>query len=196
MKKLYIRFLIVAMIIIDLIYIYNAFINQVYDRLPAYFALFFVLAVPWLVHKIFKVKINDNMKILYFTFILFADFGGCVLGLYVTTEWFDKLAHLLSGILTAIIALLLMNRFKYKEKKLQTIIYTLAISSLVAVAWEIFEYSADSFFGMTLQHNLETGVHDTMGDMIAAVIGNLLFLVLYFSPKHDFFQKFIVKLLP
>ena len=50
----------------------------------------------------------------------------------------------------------------------------MGIVALIAVAWELFEYFMDTYVGMNLQHTLDTGVTDTMQDMLVALLGGFL----------------------
>ncbi len=179
MKKIYNIFLIVVMLVMDMLYIYQSLTLKVYDRLLTYIALPVVLLLPWLIGKLFKRKIDINGKMIYYTFIFVADFLGCVVNLYNTTQWFDLFAHFLSGVLSALVALIIMKNFHYKETRLGTMVYVLAITALIALCWEIFEFGMDNLASMNLQHALETGVGDTMEDVIAAMVGSISFLIVY-----------------
>lgn len=181
MKKIYNLFLILIMLIMDMLYIYQALTLKVYDRFLTYIALPFILLIPLVYEKVFKRNVDINLKVIFYTFIFVADFLGCVVNLYNTTEWFDVFAHYLSGVLSAFIAVIMMKNFHYKETKFGVIIYVLSVTCLIAVTWEIFEFCMDNFAGMNLQHVIETGIHDTMEDVISAVIGSICFLAFYLS---------------
>lgn len=192
MKKNYNLFLVLIMFVMDILYIYQALTLKVYDRLLTYIALPFVLLIPQIYEKIFKRDVDINLKVIFYTFIFVADFLGCVVNLYNTTEWFDLFAHYLSGVLSAFVAMIMMKNFHYKETKFGIVIYVLSVTCLIAVSWEIFEFCMDNFAGMNLQHVIETGVHDTMEDVIIAVIGSISFLVAYLStPKKGKLHTFI-----
>ena len=197
MKRKYNYFMIIVMVFFDVLYIFNAIKLGSYDRLPTYLALFFTLLVPTIVEKIFKLELSYNLKIIYFTFIFIADFLGCVVGLYNSTVWFDVFAHFLSGILTALLGIFLMKLFNYKETKFGSLLYALGITCLIAILWEMFEFGMDTISGTTLQHVPDTGVNDTMEDVIAAFMGSLVFLIVYFcETKQGLLHKFTKNLLP
>ena len=70
------------------------------------------------------------------------------------------------------------------NNKLNKFIYLIGFVSMIALSWEIVEYIGDLLFDMNSQHNLETGVHDTMQDIIAAMIGGLItHILVYFHSK-------------
>ena len=45
----------------------------------------------------------------------------------------------------------------------------------------MFEFGMDSITGSNLQHNLDTGVADTMWDMIAAFVGGFISSLIYYK---------------
>lgn len=191
MKNIYNRLLILIMLFLDAIYIVNAFQTASYERIPTYFALPIVLFIPFLIEKLTKKKLNANLKGVYYSFIFLADFLGCVVGLYNSTMWFDKLTHFLSGVFTAFLGLLLMEYFQYQDTWLGRIFCALGFTCLIAVVWEFFEYGMDSFFKTSLQHADVTGVQDTMQDIIAAFIGASLLLMIDSLDKKKGLHHFI-----
>ena len=50
---------------------------------------------------------------------------------------------------------------------------------MIASIWEFLEFGADTFFGMNVQHSLDTGVRDTMEDMLIAFLGSLIVSISY-----------------
>ena len=57
------------------------------------------------------------MELIYVVFIILAQFLGSVVNLYNTFWWYDLFTHFLSGILTAVLSLVILNWFSmYKDK--------------------------------------------------------------------------------
>ena len=50
---------------------------------------------------------------------------------------------------------------------------------LIASLWEFLEYGADTFMHLNVQHNIETGVSDTMEDMLVAFLGSIIVALTY-----------------
>ena len=50
---------------------------------------------------------------------------------------------------------------------------------MIASLWEFLEFGADTFLGMNVQHSIETGVRDTMEDMLIAFLGSLIVSISY-----------------
>ena len=72
-----------------------------------------------------------------------------------------------------------MNKFD-EQNKMFNIIFAVAIALSSACIWEIFEFSIDSLFSMNLQHNIDTGVVDTMQDIIACTLGTFISGITYY----------------
>ena len=51
-------------------------------------------------------------------------------------------------------------------------------------------FTGDTLFGMNVQHNMETGVKDTMQDMLVAFLGSIIVSVLYLI-KTKVFKKIV-----
>lgn len=140
-----------------------------------------ILFIPALAKKIFKIKISDSIEFMFVVFIFIAQLLGSVAHFYSLISWFDSFAHFVSGILTALFSLQLLVLFdKYNPRhKGFNVLFAIAFTLMIASFWEMFEFSADSIFGNDAQKVLTTGVTDTMKDMICALLGSILFLVVY-----------------
>ncbi len=167
------------------------------DRLLSDITVPLVFLLPRIFSKIFKFKITDNMEFVYVIFIILAHFVGSVVNLYNKVWWYDLFAHFLSGILTAILSLVIMNFLKvYNDKnKLFNVIFIISFTLMIASLWEFLEYGADTFLKMNVQHSIETGVSDTMEDMLVAFLGSIIVSILYIiegkKTKKGFLRKAI-----
>ncbi len=144
-------------------------------------AILITITLPYIVRKIWKVKLDDKLEFIYILFVFSAHFLGAVIELYNKIDCFDKINHTLSGILTSFGALFLLHiGGKYKPKnKIFNIASMLCFTLAVAACWEIFEYLANICFGGDAQRVALTGVNDTMQDIIVAFIGSSLVCLLY-----------------
>ena len=126
-----------------------------------------------IISKIFKVKISDGLSFVYIVFIFMAHYLGVIEKFYNQVEFYDKLVHTLSGVLSAYIAyMFLKNR---SNDTLLNIIFIISFTFLCAGMWEIFEFTCNILVGGDAQRVAETGVDDTMLDIIVAFIGSLVF---------------------
>lgn len=155
-----------------------------------------VLIIPFVLGKLHILNFNSNAMVVYNVFIFFAEYLGCVVGLYNKTTYYDVVMHFASGILTSILGIVIFNYLyncKTKNRALK-VTYVIGFSMAIALFWEIFEFFGDNFLKMNLQHNPETGVRDTMEDVICATMGMITFLSVYALTKtNSKFHKFIEK---
>jgi hypothetical protein len=135
-------------------------------------------AIPLLLALFTKLQFNLPIIISYLIFLFCSQFLGSILGWY-GLGWWDTLLHLLSGSLLAFTGIALYERMVYRNagKEISpwfVFLFTLSFSALGGVIWEIYEFSSDQLFGMTLQGG---GNKDTMIDLIADTIGGLIIAV-------------------
>lgn len=174
-------------LVISLIFLLNSgFLLQMimsghHGRILVTLSLYLTVWVPAIARAVFKVKIPERMELAYLIFLFFAQFLGSIVNLYASIYWFDSFTHFVSGILTAIFAIAVLFWFhKYDHKSIAfNIFFMIAFSLMVASLWEFFEFTADRISGGDTQKVLETGVVDTMKDMIVAFLGAVLVSICY-----------------
>ena len=148
--------------------------NGMYNRLYACIMLYFLIFLPNIFDKT-SYKLNSKIKLIYTIYIFLAQFLGSIINLYKIIWWYDLLVHFLSGFLLIILGLtIIKNTFR---NKLNRFIYYIGFVSFVTIIWEVFEFVFDILLKANMQH-METGVFDTMEDMIAALIGGILGYIL------------------
>ena len=143
-------------------------------RIFSAFSIFLTLILPLLISKT-KYKLDDKELCIFNIFIFLSHFSGSIINLFNHIYWYDTFIHFLSGFLTFYISYLILKKTDTNiNNPLILLIYYVGFSSLVAVGWEIIEYVGDVLFKTNFQHNIDTGVVDTMVDMIVAELGCLL----------------------
>ena len=138
--------------------------------------------LPFIVNKIFKDKLNDGIIFVWLIFIFLAHYMGVTLEFYNKWEGFDKVVHTFSGVLTAYAGMLFLPK---GGKTWFNILFIIAFSCLCAFAWETFEFVCNLLVGGDAQRVVETGVTDTMLDMIVAFIGAVLFSIGYYVKRKN-----------
>ena len=136
------------------------------------------LIVPYIFEKIFKKDLSEGFKLIWIIFIFMAHYLGVICELYNSWDFFDKIVHTISGILTAYLAMVILDNYKVRKKAFNTI-FIISFSALCAITWETFEFVCNILVGGDAQKVVETGVNDTMLDMIVALIGSILFSIWY-----------------
>lgn len=155
------------------------------ETLAAIVTLPLVLSLPVGARLIFKIKIDENTEILFFVFIFLAQFLGSCVNLYDLFSWYDVFIHMLSGVLSSYIALLILKSFqKSKNNIIFDIIFIFGVVFIIAGVWELFEFIIDNVFSTDMQHVIDSGVSDTMSDMFSAYVGALFFNIFYYYKKN------------
>ena len=176
------QLLIIAVIILAVFHIILNFITDpsLYLNNKAIFLKDFSIVItiiaPYIVEKIFKYHIADGFKLVWIIFIFMAHYLGVILELYNTLLYYDKVVHTVSGILTAYVGMLILSHIKLKGNGFN-ILFIVSFSALCAVSWEIFEFVCNILVGGDAQKVIETGVDDTMLDMIVAIIGSIIYSI-------------------
>ena len=142
--------------------------------IPVALLLFYRLTGLKLVHQI-------DFLILAFTLIAYP-LGSC-LDFYARFPGYDKLIHMLSGAFVSVLCILLYCALKPGHRigrgdVCLAVLFTFFGSMAVAGLWELAEYGINLVTGRDVQHVLDTGVGDTMQDMLVCMIGTLATLPL------------------
>lgn len=154
-----------------------------------------IIMIPYLLDKIFHYQMKEGLQLGYYLFILISLALGSVLGLYHKIAWFDLLAHFLTGIVSSLASLIILQKYNLIQKKNAGFIFIFMIVFALGIAsgWEFFEFFSDKIFGGDTQYVKLTGVDDTMEDMLIALGGSILFSgYFYIKLKKD--QHFIKRM--
>lgn len=136
------------------------------------------LLIPPVAERLFRFRLGYPLK----TGVLFFSFLGFNLG--TALRWFDiylgfdKFTHGLAGILFTVTGMCMYVRMggfaDRRRQKLLQISFAVFFSMTIAVVWEIGEFAGYLLTGHDSQHHVDTGVFDTMGDIIACAVGSLV----------------------
>ncbi|MDM5337109.1 hypothetical protein QUF84_07760 [Fictibacillus enclensis] len=136
-------------------------------------------AIPLVLAKFTRLAFNLSITISYLVFLFASQYLGSILHFY-GLGWWDTFLHLLSGALLAFVAIALYERLVHREGKTEISPWLLfwfvfSFAVLGGVVWEMYEFSMDQLFHMTLQGG---GNSDTMVDLIADTTGGLVIAVI------------------
>ena len=157
--------------------------NKQYNRLPLAIITLFIIFVPLVTEKIFRCKISLPVYIFTICYFTGPMLGQCY-NLYYLLSWWDKMLHILGGVLFSLFGIFLFERFSGSTKKrlLFTAVFALCFSVTVSALWEFAEFGADVFSGTDMQHDTVVtsinsyllgngiGVVGSIGDIIEVVI--------------------------
>lgn len=176
------------------------FIDPVtWHKLPSYLVTIVLPFVPDLIAKI-NLHTSTKLRLAYSSFLVIAMVLGIDLDWYKTliifgSPSYDKIVHTLSGVFSAFLAKeILDNVYDGKDSAVKSIstsstsavkikkystafafLFIVSFVFFIAAAWECFEFSYDQLCGGHMQELNAPGVSDTMGDIISAGIGGIIF---------------------
>ncbi|PIN74768.1 hypothetical protein COV18_06120 [Candidatus Woesearchaeota archaeon CG10_big_fil_rev_8_21_14_0_10_37_12] len=134
--------------------------------------------LPAIIEQKYEIIIPTEIELLMVLFVYAGLFLGEIHSYYIFFWWWDILLHSISGVGLGFIGFLIMF-ILYHENKIEASPFVIALFSFCfAIAlgslWEIAEFSIDVSFGTNLQ---KSGLFDTMGDLVADVIGALIIAI-------------------
>ena len=147
-----------------------------------YFRILLLIITLWIMYfiyrKTFLRKCRSSFYLIYI-FIIAAMYFGSVLGFYTVVPNYDKILHLISGIIIAIIGYILFlylsngEEAKYLNPYLG-IIFSILFSISGATIWEIWEFTTDKLFGLLSQNNsLVDSMMDIICGSLMGIVGNI-----------------------
>ena len=160
--------------------IYGLFHGSVVEFLEAIFAIIFTHLWDFFQifgKKSFIIEVDYLAQTMLNIFIFVAVCIGTTLNNRTTFEHFDLVTHFGSGFLSAWFGYDFANIVYRKRGDLgpaMSSLFSLSFALSIAVGWEIYEFSMDKLYKMTLQR----GNDDTMVDFIACAIGAVLAMFL------------------
>lgn len=134
-------------------------------------------ALPLIMTILFRWKMNLFFYIL-FSFYTFGPLLGAVYNFYYYTSWWDDLLHLLAGTVFAVVGAelaVLLNK-NNKTSYMFAAVFGILLSIGIAVVWEFFEYSSDTFLHSDMQADTIINIINTKinrTDGIADVFNNI-----------------------
>ncbi|MCI6265899.1 MAG: hypothetical protein MR598_03520 [Erysipelotrichaceae bacterium] len=147
------------------------------NRLFTYIMMFPLLIVPFVASGT-KYQLGVQDLFWYYLFIFFAYFLGGVMDFYNQISWYDLLVHFMSGIFSFSIGQFILKKWSSECLSFwNKMIFGLFVVMFVAGIWELFEYSVDFLFGFDFQHQMDTGVVDTMEDILVAFLAGILSVI-------------------
>lgn len=158
-----------------------------------------VVFLPVILSHRFKLNIPPEFECLAILFIYATLYLGSIKGYYARYWWWDSVLHAGSGFILGILGFLLVYVLNERKeiglamKPHFVALFAFTFSLALGAVWEIFEFAMDSFFDMNMQ---ESGLVDTMWDLIVDTIGALLISILgwlYMNKAGDgfFLEKWI-----
>lgn len=138
-----------------------------------------LISLPGIIEKRMQIDWPSEFEIVIVVFIFASFYLGEIQSFYYRFWWWDGLLHFISGLIIALLAFTLvwiLNSEKKVRMKLSPgfiALFAFCFALTIGVVWEIFEFGIDFFTNNTYMMQ-ETGIVDTMWDLILDSIGAFL----------------------
>lgn len=131
----------------------------------------FLFVLPSIASSILKITLPSVLEIIILLFIFSAEILGELKSFYIRIPHWDTMLHTINGFCCAAVGFALVDmlnrnkKFSLKLSPLYLAIATFCFSMTIGVLWEVFEYSADTFFGKDMQKDtVVSAINSTMLD--------------------------------
>ncbi len=140
------------------------------------------MAMPIVLKARFSVHIPPEVQILAILFGFAALFLGEVRDYYERFWWWDLILHATAGLLLGLqgfMTVYILNEDRHVALHMRPsflAVFAFCFSRAIGALWEIFEFTMDQAFGLTMQKPMlgdPSGLTDTMWDLIVNAIGAL-----------------------
>lgn len=193
-RPLYINIIFMVVLLITFLYDFMFRSNE------NVFRIVLVGVTVWIMYFFHKKSFLRKSSITFncmFIFIIAAMYFGNILNVYSLIPSYDKILHLISGVIIALIGFIFFlylsnGRVKGDFKPMTGIWFSIIFAIAVAGVWEIWEFTTDQLLGFASQNN---SLIDTMLDIISGTVtGIITNIPIYFYIKGKNI-KFIEKLI-
>ena len=129
-----------------------------------------LILVPSVVEWLFRCKISLPVYLICLFYAIGPMLGHCYKLYYLLPGW-DKMLHILGGVMFALFGFFLFSVMGGDSKKRWlAALFALCFSMAVAVMWEFVEFGADQLLGMDMQN--DTIVHSIYSYVLGKVPGS------------------------
>lgn len=133
------------------------------------------LSLPSLMQRNYRITLPIEFESTVAIFLYASLLLGEITGFYNRFGWWDLALHTGSSIALGFIGFLilftLLDQRRLQASPFIIAVFTFSFALAVGGVWEIFEFSMDEFFGLSMQGG---SLFDTMSDLVVDAIGGLV----------------------
>lgn len=116
--------------------------------------------------------------------IIVAHVWASITSAYFFIWWFDILMHFAGGAWVGALAIFLVRRYSFNIFLMLWLVLGLVV--IVGVFWELMEFGLNRFGGEMMRRIFyQTNIEDTLGDLVADMLGGLVAFILFKLKKKD-----------
>jgi len=172
------------------------FVKRDWENAFLTLAVIGLIVVPTFVLRKYRVYIPPEFQLIAAAFIFLSFFLGSARDYYYKFWWWDMVLHTSSGVLLGIIGwivLFLLNQTDHIPRGMKpgfVCFFAVTFAALLGELWEVFEFAVDWMWPEVNMMSHETGVTDTMQDLMVdlggAVLVALMGYAYYRSGRYSF----------
>jgi uncharacterized membrane protein YjdF len=150
-------------------------------------ALILLITIPRILKYFLGVHVPLGLEIATAIFLVLTLFLGSISNYYEKYAWWDAVLHFSSGLILTPWALITMRKLNTHGNEVSVspifiAFYASCFSITLAALWEMYEFAYDIFLK---GHMTESGLPDTLGDLIANLVGTaIVALIIFIRVKH------------
>lgn len=136
-----------------------------------------LVVIPEFVSRQYRIHIPPEFQLVATAFVFLSLFLGSARDFYYRFWWWDMALHTTSGFLLGIVGWIVLFLLLQTDRLPRAVgpglvcAFAIAFAVTLGVLWEIFEFAIDSIWPHVNMMSNETGVADTMHDLIVNLIG-------------------------
>jgi hypothetical protein len=133
--------------------------------------------LPAFLDQHYRIVVPPEFQFIAVVFVFLSLFLGSAADFYYKFWWWDIVLHIGSGFLLGVIgfiAVFVLNHTDRIPPGIRPVflcVFAVTFAISLGVVWEIFEFAVDRFAPAINMQSNETGVNDTMHDLIVDTIG-------------------------
>jgi hypothetical protein len=142
--------------------------------------VFGLIVVPAFLLKKWRIHVPAEFQMIAAVFVFLSLFLGSARDFYDRFWWWDIVLHAGSGILLGIAGWIMLFLLIQSDRLPRAIgpwlvfVFSVSFAVTLGVLWEIFEFAVDSLWPNVNMMSNETGVVDTMQDLIVDFFGAVI----------------------
>lgn len=127
------------------------FSDRQFSKLLLAFVTMPLILLPELIERLLCCRISQPLYLFALFYAIGPMLGHCN-NLYYLIPWWDKMLHIMGGIVFAIFGMYFYSRLGGDSKKrFLSCCFALCFSIALSVVWEFFEFGMDQFFDFDMQ---------------------------------------------
>lgn len=152
-------------------------LNQDWENALLTFLVIALIVVPSFVLRTRRIHIPPEVQLIAAAFVVLSIFLGSVSDFYYKFWWWDLVLHASAGFLLGIVGWITLFLLLQSDRLPRAIgpalvcVFAISFAVSLGVIWEMFEYLIDLLWPDVNMMSQETGLHDTMQDVLVNLIG-------------------------